>query len=273
MQIKGQEKSIESIDLTDRELARKKRAVKKRGANKKKRSNKKRVSSRGGRGNIKKISRNGRGNVNTKKRMDEMDSGKKKKASSSSGGKKKSNSTNNEKKKTSKASKKGGKSNKNDDKWYPRFDSIMCTSGGGRPLVGFNPMYYTNSKQLCCMRHFPSMAAECMIRSSGSSASMVASGAKPGMWGGSSTSWMGAHQPSWGAGGKSGKSGGTSTTVVYIAMPGEEDTEEPTSLPTSLPTTYIPTYYPTDMPTEIEAIETDMPTFSPTTGSEYFHAR
>lgn len=274
---KGQEiSSIESFDENDRALA--KRNVKKRGANKKQRVSYKKNMSRHNRGkkrdghdyDKKKKGGNSPGGKkmssnSTKKKKSSPNSNKKKKSNN----KKKSNSNSNNKnssdkkkansKKTTAKASKNDKSKKkdNDKKWYPKFDSIMCTSGGGRPLIGFNPMYYASSKQSCCVRHFSSMITECMMRSSGTSA--VFMGAKPGAWGGSS--WMGdAHQPSWGVGasrgGKSGKSeakgisGATSsTTIIYMKKP-EEETHEPTFIPTFSPT-FTPTTMPTDLPTGI----------------------
>ena len=261
MYIKGQEKYMESSDMTDRELIRKRGSIKKRGANTKKRTNKKRV-------NLKRGRRNG----SKKKTAWLKEKYSRKKKQRGSRGKKKTNlfgnkknSFNNKKnkygnkKKTSKASKRGGKSQKSNDKWYPKFDSIMCASGGGRPIVGFNPMYYADSRQTCCVRHFPSMATECMIRSAGGNAgAAVISGAKPTMWG--SGAWMGDIQPvqPWwaGAGGKSGKSTSSSTTIVYINMPEKEDEEGPTTMPT----TYLPTYNPSTT----AVTGSDMPTFTST---------
>jgi hypothetical protein len=306
--IKGQEKSAEPPNV-DRELARKKRVVKKRGANnKKKRTNKKRVSvkRRGGNDKKKNTSRNSRGSdqMKTKKRDGgELKTGSKKKTAGSSNGSKKNNNSSTNKKKTSsnnkkpaaKASKKDSKADKSkkSEMWYPKFDSILCTSGGGRPLVGFNPMYYATSKQACCVRSFPSMTAECMIRSSGSSAggvSAISSGAKPGLWGGST--WMGGSQPSWEAGanqgsgmwmgdsqsswaaanpggGKSGKSGGGSGNMWSSGSAsswGGSSSWGGTSTTVVLIKTpgekEVDTEQPTMMPTDLPT--TYIPTYNPT---------
>ncbi|KAL3801235.1 hypothetical protein HJC23_012635 [Cyclotella cryptica] len=159
--------------------------------------------------------------------------------------------------------------------FYPNFEMMTCLADGMAPSY-LPPMYFSSSKEDCCMTHFAGMVAECILHSSSSVSgggyfvtvqSSGKSGKSGGGWGGSSVIGGGSWMDSIGKAGKSKGKSGKSLTWVGVPWGGYSayPTYYPSYTPTNLPTTYIPTYYPTELPTEQENIATEAPTtYSPT---------